>query len=104
MRKKFKKLKHRVTNYRSYKHFSNEVINYKNCINRRLSMKITGLNFCNNTLKTLDKDAPRKAKYARDNQMLFMAKDLSNNIRKFFGKQESLHYTKNSMLGEDKFE
>ena len=38
--------------------------------------------FCNITLKTLDKYAPRKAKHARGNQMPFMTKDLSKNIMK----------------------
>ena len=38
--------------------------------------------FCNITFKTLDKYAPRKAKYARGNQVPFMTKDLSKNIMK----------------------
>ena len=38
--------------------------------------------FCNITLKTLDKYAPRKTKHARGNQMPFMTKDLSKNIMK----------------------
>ena len=39
-------------------------------------------NFCNITLKTLDKYAPRKDKHARGNQMPFLKKDLSKNIMK----------------------
>ena len=38
--------------------------------------------FCNVTLKTLDKYALRKAKDARGNQMPFMTKDPSKNIKK----------------------
>ena len=38
--------------------------------------------FCNSTLKTLDKYAPRKAKHARGNQMPFKTKDRSKNIMK----------------------
>ena len=86
MRKSFKKLKPRVINYRSYKHFWNEVI--RESVLGKLSQQTFVNNdygfekFCNITLKTLDKYAPRKAKYARDNQMPFMTKDLSKNIMK----------------------
>ena len=38
--------------------------------------------FCNITLKTLDKYAPRKAKHARGSQMPFMTKNPSKNITK----------------------
>ena len=38
--------------------------------------------FCNTTLKTLDKYAPRKAKHANGNQIPFMTKDLSKIITK----------------------
>ena len=41
--------------------------------------------FCNTTLKTLDKYAPRKAKHANGNQIPFMTKDLSKIIRKDYG-------------------
>ena len=86
MRKSFKKLKARVINYRSYKHFSNEV--FRENLLGKLSQQTFVNNdygfekFCNITLKTLDKYAPRKAKHARGNQMPFMTKDLSKNIMK----------------------
>ena len=38
--------------------------------------------FCNIILTILDQYDPRKAKYARGNQMLFMTKNLSKNIVK----------------------
>ena len=87
MRKTFKKLKPGVIYYRSYKHFSNEVFREsllgKLSLNRRLSITITGFEkFCNITLKILDKDAPRKTKHARGNQMPFMTKYLTKNIMK----------------------
>ena len=71
MRKSFKKLKARVTNYRSYKHFSNEV--FREDLLGKLSQQTFVNNdygfekFCNITLKTLDKYALRKAKHARGN-------------------------------------
>ena len=84
MRKSFKKLKARVINYRSYKHFSNEV--FRENLLGKLSQQTFVNNdygfekFCNITLKTLDKYAPRKAKHARGNQM--PTKDLFKNIMK----------------------
>ena len=86
MRKSFKKLKPRVINYRSYKHFSNEI--FRESFIRKLSQQTFVNNdygfemFCNITLKTLDKYTPRKAKRARGNQMPFMTNDLSKNIMK----------------------
>ena len=86
MRKSFKKLKPRVINYRSYKHFSNEI--FRESLLEKLSQQTFVNNeygfekFCNITLKTLDKYAPSKAKHARGNQMPFMTKDLSKNIMK----------------------
>ena len=85
-RKRFKKLKPRVLNYRSYKYFSNEVfresllekLSQQTCINNDYGFE----KFCNITLKTLDKYAPRKAKHTRCNKMPFMTKDLSKNIMK----------------------
>ena len=38
--------------------------------------------FCNITLKTLNKYAPRKANHGRGNRMPFLTKDLSKNIMK----------------------
>ena len=86
MRKSFKKLKARVINYRSYKHFSNEV--FRESLLGKLSQQTFVNNdyglekFCNITLKILDKYAPRKTKHARGNQTPFMTKDLSKNIMK----------------------
>ena len=86
MRKRFKKLKPTVTNYRSYKHFPN--VAFRESILEILSQQTFVNNdywferFCNITVKTLDKYAPHKTKHARGNQMLFMTKDLSKNIRK----------------------
>ena len=86
MRKTFKKLKPRVINYRSYKHFSNEV--FRESLLGILSQQTLVNNdygfgkFCNIILKTLDKYAPRKAKHARGNQMPFMTKYISENIMK----------------------
>ena len=86
MRKSFKKLKARAINCISYKHFSNEV--FRENLSGKLSQQTFVNNdygfekFCNITLKTLDKYAPRKAKHARRNQMSLMTKDLSNNIMK----------------------
>ena len=70
-RKSFKKLKPRVINYRSYKHFSNEV--FRGSLLEKLSQQAFVNNdygsekFCNITLKTLDKYAPWKANHAREN-------------------------------------
>ena len=86
MRKSFKKLKPRVINYRSYKHFSNEV--FRESLLEILSQQTFVNNdygfekFCNITLKTLDMCAPRKTKHTRGNQMPIMEKDLSKNIMK----------------------
>ena len=86
MRKSFKKLNPRVINCRSYKHFSNEV--FRESLLGKLSQQTFVNNdygfekFCNITLKTLDKHAPRKENHARGNQMSFMRKDLSKNIMK----------------------
>ena len=97
-RKIFKKLKPRVINYRSCKHFSNQV--FKENLLEKLSQQTFVNNdygfqkFCNVTLKTLDKYAPRKAKHARGNQMPIMIKDLFKNFikRSRLGKK----YLKNS--------
>ena len=64
----FKKLKPRVINRRSYKHFPNEV--FRESLLGKLSQQTFIENdygfekFCNITLKALDKYAPRKAKHA----------------------------------------
>ena len=86
MRKSFKKLKPRVINYRSYKHFSNDV--FRESLLGKLSQQTFVSNdygfekFCNITLKALDKYAPRKAKHARGNQMPFMTKAFSKNMKR----------------------
>ena len=86
MRKSFKKLKPRIINYRSYKHFSNET--FRESLLEKLSQQTFVNNdhgfekFYNITLKTLDKYATRKAKQARGNQIPFMTKYLSKNIMK----------------------
>ena len=86
MRKSFRKLKPRVINFRSYKHFSNEI--FRKRLLEKLSQQTFFNNdygfekFCNITLKTLDKYAQRKVKHVRGNQMPFMTKDLSKNIMK----------------------
>ena len=86
MRKSFKKLKPRVMDYRSYKHFSNDF--FWDSLLEKLSQQTFVNNdygfetFCNITLKTLDNYAQRKAKHARCNQMPFMKKDLFKNIMK----------------------
>ena len=86
MRKSFKKLKPRVINYRSYKHFSNDV--FRESLLGKLSQQTFVSNdygfekFCNITLKALDKYAPKIAKHTRGNQMPFMTKDLFKNIMK----------------------
>ena len=86
MRKSFKMLKPRATNYRSYKRFSNEV--FRKSVLEKLSQQ-TFINnaygfekFFNITLKTLDKYAPCKTKHARGNQIPFMTKDFLKNIMK----------------------
>ena len=86
MRKSSRRLKPRVINYKSYKHFSNEV--FRESLLGKLSQQTFVNNdygfekFYNITLKILDKYAPRKTKHARGNQMAFMTKDLSKNIMK----------------------
>ena len=73
MRKSFKKWKPRVINYRSYKHFSNEI--FRESLLEKLFQQTFVTNdygfekFCNITVTTLDMYAPRKAKHVRGNQM-----------------------------------
>ena len=69
MRKSFKKLKPRVIDYRSYKHFSNEV--FRESLLEKLSQQTFVNNdygfeiFFNISLKTLNKHAPSKTKHTR---------------------------------------
>ena len=86
MRKSFKKLKSRVINYKSYKHFLNEVfrenllkkLSQQECVDNDYGFE----NVYNITLKTLDKYASRKTKHVRGNKMPFMTNDLSKDIMK----------------------
>ena len=85
MRKSFKKYQPKTKNYRSYKIFSNE--KYRETLINNLSKE----NFINNdnafqrfshiSLDALNKQAPRKKKHARGNQMpFFINKELSKAI------------------------
>ena len=80
MRKSFKKLKPRIINNGTYKHFSNEA--FRGTLLEKLSQQMfvntdSGFEkFCNIMLKTLGKYAQCIAKHARGNQMLFMTKDI----------------------------
>ena len=84
MRKSFKKLQHRIINYRSYKILSNE--KFKSCLLNELRKEDFVNNdkgfekFCNISINALNKHAPRKKKFVRGSQMPFMTKDLSKEI------------------------
>ena len=84
MRKTFKKVRPRIINYRSFKHFSNEA--FRISVEKKLSREVyvnknKGLErFCKITMDTLNKVAPIKRKYARGSQMPFMTKELSKEI------------------------
>ena len=84
MRKTFKKVRPRVTNYRSYRDFSNETfrISLMNDLSNEVFVNNDdGLQkFCKMTMDTLNSFAPIKKKYARGNQMPFMTKNLSKEI------------------------
>ena len=82
----FQKLKHRLTNYRDYKHSNNE--KFRDDLLSEISNSY--LEFDNNSFdeffnmcrSTLDQHAPRKQKYARGNHIPFMNKTLSKEIMK----------------------
>ena len=84
MRKSFKKFQPKIINYRSYKTFSNEA--YRETLIKNLSKENFAINdngferFCEISLNSLEKHAPRKKKYARGNQMPFFNKELSQAI------------------------
>ena len=84
MRKTLKKVRPRIINYRSFKHFSNEA--FRISLEKKLSREVyvnnnDGLErFCKITMDTLNKVAPIKRKYTRGNQMPFMTKELSKEI------------------------
>ena len=71
IRKNFKKVKPRIINYRSYDNFSNEY--YRNCLFNELKRETFDNNdrefenFCNISIKLLNKHAPIKKKYKRGN-------------------------------------
>ena len=84
MKKFFKKFQPRIINYRSYKHFSNNTFR-KDLIDKLSNEKFVinddGLKrFCELSVNVLNKDAPRKKKYASGNQMPFFTKELSKEI------------------------
>ena len=86
MRKNSKKLKPRTINHRSYKLFLNEA--YRESHLHELSEDVF-INsdddlkrFCDININILNRNAPRKRKDARGNQILFITKDLSKAIRK----------------------
>ena len=84
MKKSFKKFQPRIINYRSYKRFSNDTLR-KDLIDK-LSIEKFVINddglkiFCELSVNVLNKHAPRKKKYARENQMPFFTKELSKEI------------------------
>ena len=84
MRKTFKKMRPRVTNYRSYRDFSNET--FKVSLINNLSNEVfvnndDGLQkFWKPTTDTLNSFAPIKKKYAPGNQIPLMSKSLSKEI------------------------
>ena len=81
MKKSFIKFQPRLTNYRSYKDFSNKA--FWECLLEKLSKKVfvnndEGLqSFCDKNLQVLNQHAPQKITYVRGNQMPFMIKQLS---------------------------
>ena len=84
MRKTFKKMHPRVTNYRSYRDFSNETFraflinNFSNVVFVNKDDELQ--KFCQVTMDTLNSFAPIKKKYVPGNQMPFMTKNLSKEI------------------------
>ena len=84
LRKTFKKVRPRIINYRSFKHFSNEVfrVSFENNLSNGVYVNNdNGLErFCITAIDTLNKVAPIKKKYARGNQMPFLTKELSKEI------------------------
>ena len=84
LRKTLKKVRPRIINYRSFKHFSNEA--FRGSFENNLSNEVyvnndNGLErFCITAIDTLNKIVPIKKKYARGNQMPFMTKELSKEM------------------------
>ena len=73
MRKKFKKIKPRIVNYRSHDNFSDEY--YRKCLFNELKRENFvnndrgSENLCDMSIKLLNKHAPIKNKYKRGNQI-----------------------------------
>ena len=86
MRKKFKKIKPRIINYRSYKIFSNKY--YRQCLFNELKRETFVNNdqgfekFCDMSIKLLNKHAQMKKKYKRGSPMPFVTKGLFKGIMK----------------------
>ena len=78
MKKSFKRFQPRIINYRSYKHFSNDTFR-KDLIDKLSNEKFV-INdgelkrFCDPSVNVLNIHAPRKKKFARENQMTFFTK------------------------------
>ena len=86
MRNKFKKIKPRFINYRSYNSFSNEY--YRKYLFNEFKRE-TFVNtdqgfekFCDMKIKPLSKHAPIKKKYKRSNQMPLIIKDFLKQLWK----------------------
>ena len=86
MRKKFKKIRPRIISYRLHNNFSNEYYRKRlfNELKRETFVKNDRgfANFCDMSIKILNKRAPIKKKYKRGNHMPFITKDLSKAIIK----------------------
>ena len=84
MKKSFKKFQPRIVNYRSSKQFSNDTFRedlIDKLSNEKFVINDDGLKrFCEISVNVLNKHAPRKKKYARENQMPFFTKELSKEI------------------------
>ena len=86
MRKKIKKIKYRIINYRSDNNFSNEC--YRKCLFNELKRETfvnngRGFeNFCDMSMKLLNRHAPVIEKYKRGIRMPFVTKYLSKAIMK----------------------
>ena len=86
MKTTFQKLKPKIVNYRNYSGFSND--DFRKNLLHNLSLEIINTNsnglekFLQICIKTVDKMAPIKKKYVRDNNMPFFNKELSGAHKK----------------------
>ena len=84
MKKSFKKFQARTINYRSYKHFSNDTFSkdlMDKLSNEKFVINGDGLKrFCELSVNILNKQKPRKKRYATGNQMPVITKELSKEI------------------------